>query len=333
MDIIASVSGGETSIFMAKRLKDEGHNVTCIFSNTGLENNETLDCLQEADSRFGLNLIWVEAVTNQQKGKGITHRVTNYENAYRFHQYKDINHPFHAHIRKNGIPNRVFKQCSDRLKEFAIEHYKKTHGLKGLPHAIGIRMDESRRATPKDVQDMLRLIDVEPIHYRNAGLKRFEYAETNPKFHFLTKAQIKRLKAYTNKLNKYNLIYPLCDMFPSDKIDVSDFWEDQDFRLELEAHQGNCRTCWKKSNSKLALIAKETPEWFDAFKWYEQEYSFVKPTDDGKPRLFFRGNRSAEMIIGESALLDAYDLRKIIGAERESEHEGCAESCNGYSVI
>lgn len=321
-------------MMMAALLKNhpDNHELTCIFANTGMENNETLDFVHQCDQYFNLNIVWVEAVTNQQKGKGITHRVTSYENAYRFHQYKDIDHPFHAHIRKNGIPNRVFKQCSDRLKEFAIEHYKKVNGLKGIPHAIGIRIDEHHRATPKDVQNILRLIDVESTHYRNAGLKRFEYAETNPKFHFLCAKQKKRLLAYSKKLDKYNLIYPLCDMMPADKLDVSDFWEDQDFTLKLEAHQGNCRTCWKKSNNKLALIAKENPDWFEAFAWFEQQYSYVKPTDDGKPRFFFRGNRSAEMIIGESSLMDAYSLRKMIGAEKESDGDGCGQSCNGYSI-
>ena len=332
MDIVASVSGGETSMMMAKKLKDDGHNVTCIFSNVGLENDETLDFVHECDQAFGLGVIWVEAVTNQQKNKGVTHRVTNYENAFRFSQYRHPDHPYHAHVRKNGIPNRVFKQCSDRLKEHAIEHYKKMHLLKGLPHAIGIRSDESHRAMPSDVQKILKECNVEPHHFRNSGLKRLEYIQSNPLYRFLTAKEKARLTAYCKKLSKYNLIYPMCDWFDLDKQDVRDFWDEQDFQLQLKGYQGNCKTCWKKSNNKLALIAKENPEWFEAFQWYEQQYSMVKPTDDGKPRVFFRGNRSAEMILGESKLMDLYSLRKMVGIEREEDADGCSQSCNGYSV-
>ncbi len=335
--VIASVSGGETSMLMARLLKqrgeEDGFNVICIFSNVGLENDETLDFVNRCDVEYGLNVIWVEAVTNEKHGKGVTHRVTSYEKAFRFHQYRHPDHPYHAHVRKNGIPNRVFKQCSDRLKEHAIEHYKKVNGLKMLPHAIGIRLDEDHRATPTDVQAILDKCKVTPMHFRNAGLKRLDHIKSNPFYDFLTAKEKVRLAAYCKKLAKYNLIYPMCDWFKLDKIDVGGFWEDQDFQLQLKGYQGNCKTCWKKSDNKLALIALENPEWFDAFKWYEDQYSMVKPTDDGKPRLFFRGNRTTEMILGESRLMDLYSLRKKVGYERDGDGDGCSESCNGYSVI
>ena len=106
--------------------------------------------------------------------------------------------------KKSGIPNRSRPQCSDRLKANVIESYKKSLGLKGCKHAIGIRADEPSRKS-KWAQDT------------------------------------------------YNIVYPLSDWFEADKIDVNDFWEEQPFTLNLEPHEGNCSTCWKKSDNPWAI--------------------------------------------------------------------------------
>tara|TARA_B100000927_G_scaffold64924_2_gene51150 strand:+ start:1098 stop:2015 length:918 start_codon:yes stop_codon:yes gene_type:complete len=59
-----------------------------------------------------------------------------------------------------------------------------------------------------------------------------------------------------------NFIYPLVE-WNIDKEDVLDWWEDQDFDLEIPEHMGNCVWCWKKSYKKLATVMKEKPEAFD----------------------------------------------------------------------
>ena len=124
----------------------------------------------------------------------------------------------------------------------------------------------------------------------------------------------------------------MIDWFPMTKGDVNDFWDEQPFNLELEAHKGNCATCWKKSDKKLHLIALEQPEKFEAFNWFEKTYKHVKPnTKNGMDRVFFRKHLNSKMIIGEAQLMDAYMLRKLIGANIDEE-SGCAESCNGYQL-
>jgi hypothetical protein len=85
------------------------------------------------------------------------------------------------------------------------------------------------------------------------------------------------LTNYSKKLLKYNLVYVLADAWRLDKEDVIAFWEDQPFRLGLEEHQGNCQTCWKKSDKKLFLLAHEDKSKFDAFAWFEEQYQDVKP--------------------------------------------------------
>ena len=332
--LITNTSGGKSSMAQAIIIKQQyGHKyeTICIFANTGMENEETLEFIDKCDREYNLNIVWLEAVVHEH-GKGNTYRVTNFKDAYRIHQYKDPLHPFHAHVKKNGIPNATYPQCSDRLKEQAIESYKKTNDLKGVKQALGFRTDESNRATRKSVKDSLKILDINESHFRMAGWYRSLYVSESAEFHKLNQLQIKDLGSYINKLKKYNLVFPMIDWFPMDKDDVNDFWEDQPFNLELEAHMGNCATCWKKSDKKLHLIALENPEKFEAFKWFEENYKHVKPnTKNGKDRVFFRNHRSSDIIIGEAQLMDAYMLRKLIGANI-NEESGCAESCNGYQL-
>jgi len=299
----------------------------CIFANTGMENEETLEFLDRCDKEYGLNIIWIEAVVHEH-GKGNTYRITNFKDAYRINQYKDPLHPFHAHVKKNGIPNATYPQCSDRLKEQVIESYKKANGLSGARQALGFRADESNRAMSRPVKNTLESIGVSTEIFRatechDSRMKMVSGFDAD---------KLELIKRYSLKLKKYNLVFPMVDWFPMDKEDVNDFWEDQPFNLELEAHMGNCATCWKKSDKKLHLIALENPEKYQAFKWFEETYKHIKPnTKNGQDRVFFRKHRSSDMIIGEAQLMDAYMLRKLIGANIDEE-SGCAESCNGYQL-
>ena len=101
-----------------------------------------------------------------------------------------------------------------------------------------------------------------------------------------------------------NIIYPLID-WGIDKPAVNRFWRDMPFRLNLKSWEGNCRTCWKKSDRKLFAIAKDHPEWFDFFAEMEKQYSMYKP--EGKkdcaiepPYYFFRHHRSVANIIEQA---------------------------------
>lgn len=333
--VIVSISGGETSGYMSAKLKQNyGHlyHFIFIFSNTGMENEETLIFVDQCDREFDLQVVWVEAVVNPEHMKGITHRVTNFNDAYRNHQYADHKHPFHAHIRKSGIPNANKPQCSDRLKAFAIEHYKKVNGLKGAPHAIGIRNDEKNRAIKPALAKLIKLCGTDPDEWRQVGSHKERLGILNNAIE-LSDKQKKSIETYSSKLRTYGLIYPLIDMFPTTKFDVKSFWSKQKFQLMLEDHEGNCQTCWKKSDKKIALLAIESPERFAGFDYWEENYQHIKPNDDGQPRYFFRKHRSTKMIIKEAALFNASSLRNSMGIEGdEVDAGGCSESCESYSI-
>jgi len=105
------------------------------------------------------------------------------------------------------------------------------------------------------------------------------------------------------KRKKLKLLYPLVTDKPFTKQHINFWWSQQPFRLELKGYEGNCKTCWKKSDKKLWTIARETPEKFKSFIDLEEKYSrFIpqKREDKGDTITFFRSNRFAKDILEES---------------------------------
>lgn len=112
---------------------------------------------------------------------------------------------------------------------------------------------------------------------------------------------------------KLKLIYPLIEMIEMTKPKINFWWSQQKFRLELKGYQGNCMTCWKKSDHKLFTIAKEDERKFTTFNRLENAYGRFTPESRIKkmesrgelpqsnyPLVFFRKNRSAIQIIDEA---------------------------------
>lgn len=102
---------------------------------------------------------------------------------------------------------------------------------------------------------------------------------------------------------KNKLYYPLVLDRPMNKAKINFWWSQQSFRLNLKHYEGNCKTCWKKSDNKLFKIAIERPEWFEPFGELEEKYKdYVPPSRDQSVKgiYFFRRNRSAKDILRES---------------------------------
>lgn len=151
--LLISFSGGETSALMAKlcmeRMAKDYDEIRTVFANTGQENEETLEFVNRCDKAFGLNVIWIEAVTPEQRGVGARYREVNFETASRNGE------PFEEMIRKHGIPNRAMPLCSKELKGRPIKRWAREHGwLPGsFDMAIGIRTDEIDRMSPNAKRD------------------------------------------------------------------------------------------------------------------------------------------------------------------------------------
>ena len=253
-NLLVSFSGGETSGFMAhwlkKHYKEIGfENICFVFANTGQENEQTLLFTEQCDKAFNLGVVWVEAKVNQEKGKGVRHRIVDFNSASR------NGRPFEDMIRKFGIPNQAAPFCTRDLKLYPIESYAKEY-FKGDKYAtaIGIRIDEIDRISPS--------------------------------------------------MKQRSLIYPLITDVVMSKQKINFWWSQQTFRLELKGYQGNCKTCWKKSELKLYQLAKEDVSQFEFMDRMEKTYGKVGPAFErnkvSESRVFFRGNRSAQDIIRES---------------------------------
>lgn len=128
-----------------------------------------------------------------------------------------------------------------------------------------------------------------------------------------------------------NIVYPLIDWFPSDKIDVNDFWEDMPFTLDIKEHQGNCKWCWKKSLKKHFMILEENPEWFDFPERMEELYSTVRTDGEGNPQYFFRNKRSTKMLKKEWQTVRFEGLQQM--PLFNDENGGCSESCELYETL
>lgn len=256
--LLVSVSGGETSMFMAQwlwRKKQVEYDMIFVFANTGEENEETLSFINSCQIHFKIPIVWVEALVKHGERKSTQHNVVSYHKASREGQ------PFEDVIKKYGIPNQAMMHCTRELKENPIRSYAKSIGWENYETAIGIRTDEMGRQN------------------RNAA--------------------------------KLKIIYPLISMISSTKPMINFYWSNMPFRLDLKGYEGNCKTCWKKSDNKLYTIAKENERKFLFFGKMEARYGKFIPDSRLKlieergeipkyPVTFFRGQRSVEDIIRES---------------------------------
>ena len=117
--------------------------IKVVFANTGEEDERTLEFIQRCGIEWDLDIVWVEADINPQKGKGTGHRVVTFETATRDHSL------FEQMIDKYGIPNKNYPHCTRELKLHPIHDYVKSSCWDaGYLTAIGIRADEIDRINP-----------------------------------------------------------------------------------------------------------------------------------------------------------------------------------------
>lgn len=144
--LLVSFSGGETSAFMAQWMwknKQDEFEMIFVFANTGQENEETLEFVENFSKHFGIEIVWIEAKVIHEFGVGTKHEIVNFYTASRKGE------PFENVIKKYGIPNQANPQCTRELKEYPIKSYAKSIGWKDYYTAIGIRIDEADRINAK----------------------------------------------------------------------------------------------------------------------------------------------------------------------------------------
>lgn len=158
--LVVSVSGGRSSMYMAYRLATEYadvYDMRFVFANTGQELEETLVFVRDFEETFGIPIVWLEAVVDPERGKGTKHAVVDYHTASR------NGAPFEAVIAKYGIPNVSRPRCTEELKIFPINSYKRSIGWVGVQQAIGIRADEPKRYANRKPKTVYPLVDFLPV--------------------------------------------------------------------------------------------------------------------------------------------------------------------------
>lgn len=141
-NIICLTSAGYTSVMMAIKMQEwyPNHNIVNVMANTSKERIESLNFMNECDNYFGLNLVWIEAVINQDKGKGTNYKITS------FYDLKTKGEIFEDGIKKYGIPSKINKWCNRDLKITPIKKYADDlFGANNYCFAIGLRVDEIDR--------------------------------------------------------------------------------------------------------------------------------------------------------------------------------------------
>lgn len=173
--IAISFSGGRTSAVMTKKLWDayqDTRDILITFANTGCEHEATLDFVHRCEVEFGWPVVWLEAVVNPEKGKGVRHRVVDYKTASRNGE------PFKAAIAKYGIFNKVSPNCTERLKVEVMNSFLTDYGfLRGkklnYKTAIGIRADEADRVSLPAVEKYGAIYPLVDLNFskRDVGLE------------------------------------------------------------------------------------------------------------------------------------------------------------------
>jgi len=122
------------------------------------------------------------------------------------------------------------------------------------------------------------------------------------------------------------VIYPLIDLGVT-KPDVLAWESVQPVRLGIPEHFGNCTWCWRKSDRKLATVARELP---GAFAFPERMELAHKDTGPGAgDRRFFRGRKTVADIVAMAMdpnfqpFVDGFDY----AGSALDEGQSCGESC------
>lgn len=141
--LVCTFSGGRTSAFMGLFLKEhpkyKDYEKVFIYANTGKELPKTLEFINRCDKEWNLNIVWIEAKINKEKGVGTDFKVVDFETASK------IGEPFEEMLKAYPIPTSYASNCTRELKQVPIDKFVKSLGYKNVIKAMGIRFDERHR--------------------------------------------------------------------------------------------------------------------------------------------------------------------------------------------
>lgn len=279
---LISFSGGETSGFMLWWLlmnKSDEYDFRVIFSNTGRENQETLDFVKKCGELFGCEIIWVEALVRFKVRAYGQHRTfTSYEEKEKYLLSYSDEERNSIEFEKNvkGVDN--YRMCVEEVDCGTI------HKVVSYESATRCEDWKLRNDTPYEMvvkkfglpnianRISTRELKERPTHsyLKSIGWKRDSYDTfigiRTDEFDRMAKNRVKD-----------RMVYPLIKWKPMTKKHINFWWNMQPFRLSLKGWEGNCVTCYKKSVVKLTKIMVDDSWKFDFDEYLEETYGYYIP--------------------------------------------------------
>ncbi len=163
---LISFSGGRSSAMMLFLLKDNGllrPDDHVVFANTGKERPETLDFINEVETKWDINIHWVEAtfrkydLEKETMVSSIGYSLCNWSTAARngepFSQMIDW-------INCGHVPNRTTRFCTKYLKIVPMQRLMNGWGIDEFDTVMGIRYDEPARYRKYKGDGNMPLVDM-----------------------------------------------------------------------------------------------------------------------------------------------------------------------------
>jgi hypothetical protein len=292
--LLISFSGGRTSAYMTwwimNEWKDrENYDIKVVFANTGLEDEGTLEFVRECDNRWNLDIVWVEARHRNENGVPFSEKGWAVK-----HQVVSFETAARATKLANG--------------EWSWTPYEEMISVLGIPST------NSPFCSPQlkrfAIESYARSIGWED-YYKAIGIRIDEVDRCN--------------ENWRKEKIKYFLINP----HPTFKREITRWWEDQDFDLDIDPDLGNCKACWKKDMPRLVRIGKKMPFVFDWWQYITDKYGYFMPREMVKlkpPFNFYRGNMSPKDILA----LSEWSMEQLDVYVEENKLNSCSESCEAF---
>lgn len=119
------------------------------------------------------------------------------------------------------------------------------------------------------------------------------------------------------------------------KGDINEWWDKQEFNLNLPEHLGNCVFCIKKHEMKLIAAAQSEPLMADEFhSVLNSESVRILPNQPFEGDVIYRGHLSMSGVIRLSAQLPHESVMESISMKEvfeETDPTICSESCEVFS--
>ena len=167
---VISFSGGRTSGYMLYKVLEANNglpdNALVCFSNTGKEDEKTLEFVRDCEKNWNVPITWIEW-DDQSKFKTVT-----FETASRNGE------PFTALNRKKRyLPNSMARYCTVELKIIPTQKYLHSIGWAEWENMVGIRADEPRRVAKIRSNPMEKNGGEKVLPLATAGISKHDIAD------------------------------------------------------------------------------------------------------------------------------------------------------------